>query len=185
MGSWHPFAGSTLVIAATIFLALEARAQTPAADQSEFSGGVRFASRPLNLGFGLRGGYRLANGLYFGAALDYFLGQHRVRELAGVRSRSNTSFWLGQAEVGYEIALARRLGLMPWLGAGVGWTRGQRCQTAASTSTCATTAQSKPAVELGVLAAYAFGPLRVLPEIRWLMMPEMAIVGGASIGFIF
>jgi opacity protein-like surface antigen len=147
--------------------------------------GIRYGTHQLGFGPGVRGGYTLANGIHLGGALDYFLGEPRSEVVGAARTRATSSLWLVAVEAGYDLGLTRHLVLRPWGGAGIGWTHGKTCQTTAGTSTCKTSTKSDAAFELGLLGEYAFGPLVVVPEARWVFSSDSSLVFGVSAGWLF
>jgi opacity protein-like surface antigen len=153
--------------------------------RTEAMAGIRYGTRHLDFGPGLRGGYTLANGIYLGGALDYFLGERRSEAIGTARMRATNNLWLVAVEAGYDLGLTRQLVLRPWGGAGIGWTHGKTCQTTAEGSTCTTSTKSDAVFELGLLGEYAFGPVAFGPEVRWVFSSDSSVVFGLSLGWLF
>ncbi len=164
---------------------LHALEPPPTSDRTEAMAGIRYGTRHLDFGPGLRGGYTLANGLYLGGALDYFLGDERSEVIGSAPTRVRSDLWLVSIEAGYDLGLTRHLVLRPWGAAGIGWTHGKTCQTTADASICTTSTKSDAAFELGLLGEYAFGPCVVGPEVRWLFSPHASVVVGLNLGWLF
>jgi hypothetical protein len=168
-------------------LVADLRALEPPAtrDRTQAMAGIRYGTRHLDFGPGLRGGYTLASGIYLGGALDYFLGERRSEIVATARSSATNSLWLATVEAGYDLGLTRQLVLRPWGAAGIGWAHGKTCLTTTEGSTCTTSTKSDAVLELGLLGEYAFGPFVVGPEVRWVFSPDSSVAFGLSLGWLF
>ncbi len=163
------FAATCLSLAAC-----RAHAQDAEAEQDEPSAartfklhlqaGPRYGTNDLNLGFGARTGFLLQSHVWLGGSFDYFLGADEAR---GPTITDKFRTWNAGGEVGYELALAERLWLRPYLGFGLARADETVCGPGVSGERCVSAASSNHAVcTLGGLLMYRIGIVTVSGEVR-------------------
>ncbi len=129
------------------------------------SGGLRFGSNHLNLGFGARGGYTLPQGVYIGGVADYFLGEESAH------------FFDFGAEGGFDFAVSPMMMVRPFAGLGIASVR--VCVADVCESDSATF------IELGGIFNYFTETLFYGGELRIISADDSAIVIGGHVGFTF
>jgi hypothetical protein len=158
-------------------------------DKVSASAGAEFGSNDLNLGLGARLGYTLRQGVYLGAAGDYWFGKSEENNLPGLGSvKASAHGWDVLGDVGYDFAPTPTLVLRPFGGFGIFAASAEVCTTSptAPTTTCIKSSGSKGVGSFGGQVLVDLGGLNFGGELRLLFYQgDTAAAFGAHIGTTF
>jgi len=156
------------------------------------SGGLRFGTEDLNLGFGARGGYTLSQGIYLGGAFDYMFGDTTTRTITEtgtntmLRNEADFDAWFLMFEGGYDLGLAPRFVLRPMAGLGLSHGAVEFCSTVTGFDPeCRDETDENGAFHIGAIAIYDLRPITLNGGLRIFIGDVDGLVLGASVGGSF
>ena len=149
--------------------------RAPTWNHPSASAGLRLGTADLNLGFGLRGGFTLAPGIYIGALGDYFFGNSTT---TGATEHS-MSAWLLMVEVGYDVGLVDgALLVRPTVNLGAVGNEHESC----TGSVCSDRGYTRMRGGIGGQVSYFFSPhLAAGSELRLLFTGSTVAILGANL----